>query len=51
MDAPSANAIFVGLRLRMDLHAAFEANARLAEMQHEITRLQDVIASRLGVST
>jgi hypothetical protein len=48
MDAPSANAIFVGLRLRMELHAAFEANARLAEMQSEIARLQDVITSRLG---
>ena len=44
MDAPTANAIFVGLRLRSDLYAEYEAGEQLARVQAEIEQMQEAVA-------
>jgi hypothetical protein len=48
MAAPTANAVFVGLRLRMDILGQYELGRKLAEQAEEIEELTAVVAERLG---
>jgi len=49
LDAPTANAITMCLRLRLDLFSQFEAKAELARLQHELQAMREVVAERLVV--
>jgi hypothetical protein len=51
LKADVGNATVNALRLLLLLYEREDQDVRLGEMQSEIARLQDVITSRLGVST
>lgn len=47
LDASTANAIMMCLRLRLDLFSQFEAKAELARLQQELQAMRDVVVERL----